>query len=62
MYGSETEGPRRRGRLVVRWKDRVKDYMHKRDADRRRGIEQTRSEYMDWERRWLYCQGHSLVG
>ena len=30
---SEIVGPRRRGRLVVRWKDRVKEYMHERGAD-----------------------------
>ena len=27
-YVSEIDGTRRRGRLVVRWKDRVKEYMH----------------------------------
>ena len=26
-YGSEIEGPSRRGRPLVRWKDRVKEYM-----------------------------------
>ena len=28
VYASETEGPRRRGRSAVRWKDRVMEYMH----------------------------------
>ena len=28
IYVSETEGPRRRRSAVVRWKDRVKEYMH----------------------------------
>ena len=32
---SEAEGPRRRGRPVVRWKDRVKEYMHESVDDRR---------------------------
>ena len=30
VYVSKTEGPRRRGRPVVSWKDRVKEYMHER--------------------------------
>ena len=33
MYVSEIVVPRRRGRAVVRWKDRAKEYMHKRVAD-----------------------------
>ena len=45
VYASETEGRRRRGRPVVRWKDRVKEYMHDRDG----GIEQTRMECMGKE-------------
>ena len=48
VYVSETEGPRRRGRPVVRWKDRVKEYMHERVADRVEGIEQAR-ECLDKE-------------
>ena len=40
-YVSETEDPRRR-RPVVGWKDRVKEYMHDRGADRRGSIEQAR--------------------
>ena len=42
---SETEVPRRRGRLVVRWKDRVREYIHDRVADRGRGIELARREF-----------------
>ena len=42
MYMSETEDTRRRGRSVVRWKDRVKEYMHKRVADKGGGIEPAR--------------------
>ena len=38
---SEINDPRRRGRPVVGWKDRVKEYMHERVPDRERGIEQT---------------------
>ena len=40
LYVNEIEGPRRRGRPVVRWKDRVKEYMHERGADRGRGLQQ----------------------
>ena len=40
VYVSENEDSRRRVRSVVRWKDRVKKYMHQRVADRGGGIEQ----------------------
>ena len=30
VYVSGTEDPRRRGKPVVRWKNRIKDYMHER--------------------------------
>ncbi len=33
-YVSEIEGPSRRGRLLGRWKDKVKEYMCERDANR----------------------------
>ncbi len=33
-YVSEIEGPCRRGRLLGRWKDKVKEYMCERDANR----------------------------
>ena len=49
VYVSETEGHRRRGRPVVRWKDRVKEYRHERVVDRGGGIEQARREYLDLE-------------
>ena len=59
MYANETEDFRRRGRSVVRWivivnvpgivrwKDSVKEYMHKRGADREGGIEQARRKCVD---------------
>ena len=31
--------PKRRGRPIVRWKDRVKEYMHERVTDRGGGID-----------------------
>ena len=50
VYVSEIEGPRRRGKPVARWKDRVKEYMHERVAGRGRGIELVRRECVDRER------------
>ena len=41
MYVSGTEGNRRR-KPVVRWKNRVKEYMHENCADRGGRIEQER--------------------
>ena len=38
VYVSETKSPRRRRRPVVRWKDRVKEYMHEKGADRGEGL------------------------
>ena len=60
MYVSETEDPRRRGRPLVRWKDRVNEYMHERGTDRERRLQQVRSECLDWWR--LFCRGHPLGG
>ena len=39
VYMSEIEGSRRRGRPVIRWKDRIKEYMDERVAARVGGIE-----------------------
>ena len=47
MCVSEIKGPRRRRRPVVRWKDRVKEYMHERGTDRGRGIELVRKECLE---------------
>ena len=62
VYVSETES-RRKGRPLVRWKDKVKECMHDRVADRGGGIEQAK-ECMDREReRWrLFCHGLPLWG
>ena len=59
VYVSKIVGPRRRGRPVVRWKDRVKEYMHEAVDDRGGGIELARRECLDRERRF-FCCGHSL--
>ena len=50
VYMSEIHGPRRKGKPLVRWKDRVKEYMHERLADREGGIELARKECVDRER------------
>ena len=47
---SETEDPRRRERSIVRWKDRVKKYMHKRVCGRGGGIELVMRELVDRDR------------
>ena len=62
VYVSESECPRRRGRLVVRWKDRVKEYMHETVADRGGGIELARRECVDRVRWRLFCCSHPLEG
>ena len=38
VYVSEAEDPKKKGRPVVRWKDRVKEYVNERDTDRGEGI------------------------
>ena len=49
MYTSEIQGSRR-GRPAVRWKHKVKEYMHKRGHDRGGRLEQARRDFLDRER------------
>ena len=56
VYMSETEFPRKE-RPVVRWKDRVKEYMLERVDDRGKGIEQARKDCTDRERWRHFCGG-----
>ena len=42
VYVSEIEGPRRRGKSVVIWKDREKKYMLERGVDKEKEVEQVR--------------------
>ena len=58
VYASEIEGPRRRGRPLVRWKDMIKEYMHQGSAYRGGRFEQARRECLDKERWSLFCSGH----
>ena len=59
VYNSETEGPTKKGRPVVWWKDSVKEYIYWRVADKGRGIELGR-ECVDRERWKLFCLVHPL--
>ena len=61
VHVGETECPRRRGGLVVRCKDGVKEYMHEIVVDRGGGIELTRRQCLDRERWRLTCSVVGLV-
>ena len=50
VYVNETVGPRRRVRPFVRWKNRVKECMHERVADRGGGIELVRRKSLNKKR------------
>ena len=58
----ETNGLRRRGRPVVRWQDKLNEYMHEKVADRRVGIEQVRVECLVRKRQSLLCRDYPLRG
>ena len=58
----ETEFPRERVRPIIRWKDSVKKYMHKRVGDRVRWIELARRECVDRERWRLFCHDTIPLG
>ncbi len=61
VYMSSVEGTNRRGRPLVRWKDRVKEYVSERGV-RGNGLEWARRECMDRERLRSVCCGHPLEG
>ena len=60
MYVSETGGSRRRGKPVVRWKDRVKEYMHEKVTNRGEDVTLARRDCEDRERWRLFYHGHPL--
>ena len=62
MFLSESVGPSSRGRLLRKWKDRVKGYMCERGATRRSGFEQARKKCFYRERWGIFCRGHALGG
>ncbi len=61
VYLSSVEGPKRRGRPVGRWEDRVKEYVSER-GERRNGLGWARRECMDRERWRSVCHDHPLWG
>ncbi len=61
VYLSSVEGTNRRGRPLVRWEDRVREYVNEMGV-RGNVLDWARRECMDRER-WKYvCRGHSLGG
>ncbi len=54
-------GTNRRGRLLVRWEDRVKEYVNERGV-RGNGLEWAGREYMDRERWRSVSHGRPLEG
>ncbi len=61
VYLSIVEGANRRGRLLGRWKDRVREYVSERGV-RGNMLEWARRECMDRERWRSVCRGHPLEG
>ncbi len=61
VYLSSVEDTNRRGRPLVRWEDRVREYVNKRGV---RGdvLDWARRECMDRERWRSICCGHPLGG
>ncbi len=49
VYMSSVEGPNGRGRPLVRWEDRVKEYVRERGV-RDNGLKWAKREYMNRER------------
>ncbi len=60
VYESKSEGPNKRGRPLIRWKDRVEEYLGERGISGRGVLEQARRECDDRERWRLLCYGHPL--
>ncbi len=58
---SSVKGTNKRGRLLGRWEDRVKEYVSERGV-KRNGLEWARRECMDRERRRFVCYGHLHEG
>ena len=57
---SEIVVPRSRRKPVLRWKDKLKEYMHASVADKEEGIELARRECWNRESWRLFCRGHPL--
>ncbi len=61
VYLSSVEGPNRRGRLLGRWEDRVREYVSERGVGAN-GLEWARRECMNRERWRSICRGHPPGG
>ncbi len=61
VYLSSVEGTKRRGRPLVSWEDRVREYVNERGV-RGKALNWARRECMDRERWRSICRGHSLGG
>ncbi len=59
---SEIEGGNVIGQPLVKWRDRVQEYVRERGEGSLRKLEQARRERQDRERWKLFCHGHPLVG
>ncbi len=59
VYLSSVEGTNRRGRPLVRWEDRVREYVNERGV-RGNALDWARRECMDRERWRSICRGHPL--
>ncbi len=59
VYLSIVEGTNRRGRPLVRWEDRVREYVNERGV-RVNALDWARRECMDRERWRSICRGHPL--
>ncbi len=61
VYLSSVECTNRRGRPLVRWEDRVREYVNERGV-RGNALDWARREHMDRERWRSFCRGHPLGG
>ncbi len=61
VYLSSVEGTNRRGRPLVRWEDRVREYVSETGV-RGSALEWARRECMDRERWKSICSGYPLGG
>ncbi len=57
VYLSRVEGTNRRGRPLVRWENRVREYVNERGV-RGNALDWARRECMDSERWRSFCRGH----
>ncbi len=61
VYLSSVKGTNRRGRLLGRWEDRVREYVSERGVGGN-GLEWARRESMDRQRWRAVCRGHPFGG